>query len=176
MSDEDLTLDTDRPDLLERGADGDPLPQGTRMIEKESLERVIEGLKIAADAASRLERMESEHSYYWLKLRLRIDGSRKIACGLAGFGSAPFKETAPSWGGEVGGWRKARMDFRDGIKQAAGGARQMATCHRGDLAWSKMAGALEGMQSKLNKITNRTVRAAQAQGKFWVPESEATRH
>lgn len=40
-------------------------------------------------------------------------------------------------------WRKARDRFLNGIQQATGGMRQLATCFRGDFMWSFMAQQLE---------------------------------
>ena len=181
MADNEIPADPDKPalDLVQRGADGDPLPIGTRMLERESYERVIEGIRMAADASSRLTRMESEHAEYWTRFRNNLNMFQRAAIHISGLDEKNFKETAESWGGNVsaeGEWRKARERFRDGIKQAAGGARQMATCHRGDLAWSRMAGTLEDMQRKLTSITNHTARAARAHGKLWVPDGYATKH
>lgn len=171
MSDDEPILDTNRPDLVVRGADGDPIPLGSRMIEKESYERIIEGTKMAADAASRLARMESEHIEYWNGWLRRLDAIRKICIQIAGFGDViKFNETRPSWGGDPGGWTSARKMFREGIKQAGGGARQMATCHRGDLVWSRVASTLEDMTAKLNQVTNNTVLQARRRHSLWVPE------
>ena len=171
MADDEPILDKTPNELVVRGADGDPLPIGTRMIEKESYERIIEGTRMAADAASRLARMESEHVEYWHGWRRRLDMIRKICIQVAGLGDViKFKETPASWGGDPGGWTPARKMFREGIKQAAGGARQMATCHRGDLVWSKMASDLESMVAKLNKVTNDTVVKARRNSALWVPE------
>ena len=168
--DDDLILNTEPNDLVVRGDDGDPLPQGTRMIEKESYERVIDGTRMAAEACARLARMESEHFIYWNTFRGNLDNVRKIAMSISGLPSAPFKETAEFTLSDVGEWRAARNRFHEGIKQAAGGARQMATCHRSDLNWSRMAASLEQMVAKLSSITRGTVNKARASGKLWMPD------
>jgi hypothetical protein len=173
MSEDEAILEPREPaeGLVVRGADGDPLPQGTRMIEKESYERIIEGLKMAADAASRLARLEREHVEYWQGWRRRLDAIRKIAIQVAGLGDViKFNETPISYGGDPGAWKPARAMFREGIKQAAGGARQLATCFRGDLVWSRMAASLESILDKLNEVTGATVRRAQAARRLWMPE------
>ena len=175
--DDDPALDTDRPDLVVRGADGDPLPddKSVKMLERESYERVIEGLKMAAEGASRCARMEKEHVEYWQGFVRRLDMARKICIKEAGIGDViKFNETPSSWGGEAGNWTDTRMQFREGIKQASGGARQMATCHRGNLFWSTMASKLEMIVESINRATALTVRRAQAQNSLWVPDSGLT--
>ena len=170
MSDDEPILDSNRPTPNVWDKNGEIIPQGTRMIEKESYERIIEGLKMAADAASRLVRMEPEHTEYWMGFVRRLDAVRKIAIQVAGLGLViQFKPTEPSWGGETGEWAAARSRFREGLKQAAGGARQMATCHRSDFTWSRVANELEQIVDKLNRVTQATVRQARAQNKLWVP-------
>lgn len=170
MSEDNLKLNTEPNDLVIRGEDGDPLPQGTRMIEKESYERVIDGTRIAAEACARLARMESEHFIYWNTFRGNLDNVRRIAMSISGLPSAPFKETGEFMQSDVGAWRTARDRFHEGIKQAAGGARQMATCHRSDLSWSRIASSLEQMRDKLGAITRGTVKKARASGKLWMPD------
>jgi hypothetical protein len=172
MSEDEPILDSSRPTPNVWGKDGEIIPQGSRMIEKESYERIIEGTKMAADAASRLARMEAEHIEYWHGWVRRMDAVRKIAIGLAGLGLAiQFQATRPSWGGEAGDWTSARAMFRDGLKQAAGGCRQMATCHRSDFTWSRMAYDLEDVVAKLNQMTMRTVREARRTQRLWMPDS-----
>jgi hypothetical protein len=169
--DDEPILDADRPDLVERGADGDPIPLGTRMLEKESYERVIEGLKMAADAASRAARMEKEHVEYWMGMVRRLDAMRRIVIADAGLGDViKFRETNPSWGGDPGQWTDTRKMFREGLKQCAGGARQMATCHRGELKWSTWASHFEAIVAKLNQITHQTVIEARRRNALWVPD------
>lgn len=180
MADEDdgPALDLNRPDnLVEVGSDGDPLPDpnSVRMFERESYERVIEGLKMAAEGASRCARMEKEHTEYWAGFRVRLDQIRRIVIQQAGIGDViKFNETPISWGGDPGQWTDTRKQFREGIRQAAGGARQMATCQRLDPFWSTQALHLERMVEALNKASMETVRRARAQGSIWVPDSGLT--
>jgi hypothetical protein len=132
-------------DLVVKGPDGDPLPHpdAVRMIEGESYERVIEGLKMAADACVHLAKMEAEHCENWKKVGERLDTIRRSSAELAGL-DLPMKQLAT---GEVRGepydWNKARLRFLDGLRQATGGMRQIATCFRGDFRWSLKAQELE---------------------------------
>lgn len=151
---------TDQPqqddnNLVVRDASGDPVPLGTRMIEKESYERVIEGLKIAAEGAAHL----AVHEYdsrningvnLYSALAKRLDLARRIAVERAAIDETVMRQRETELvRGQPMRYREAKRRFREGIKQAAGGMRQLATCHRGDFVWSKMAGDLEGMLAKL---------------------------
>lgn len=140
--------EADKPDdnaLVVRGADGDPLPHpgGTRMIEKESYERVIEGLKMAADACMHLRRHEPNHGQTWTDIGLLLDKMRRDASALAGLELTMKQNETPEARGLPYGWRQARARFLEGIRQATGGMRQLATCFRGDLHWSVLAQQLE---------------------------------
>ena len=149
MTEDVKTHEPDDPNhpnnLVVRGGDGDPLPHpsGTRMIEKESYERVIEGLKMAADACVHLAKIEPLKGSVWTEIGQVLDKMRRDAVTLGGVELASRQsETAPVRG-EAYSWRKARDRFLDGIKQATGGMRQLASCFRGDFMWSFMAQQLE---------------------------------
>lgn len=151
---------TDQPqadtsnDLVVRDVHGNPLPLGTRMIEKESYERVIEGLKIAAEGAAhcavheyRVRALRAVNAYSGLARRL--DQVRLMCVDVAGLRLKMRERETEAVHGEPMSYRNSRRRLRDGIKQAAGGMRQLATCHRGDLRWSVMASSLEMMLRKL---------------------------
>jgi hypothetical protein len=144
---------------------------GTRMIELESYERIIEGLKISADAASHLIWTESETSDYWRNWRTMLDKIRKACMSSAGLElTARFNHT-PEVRIRPMPWKEARDRFRDGIKQSAGGMRQLALCHRGDLVYSRMANDLEAMHKKLGIAAAAKSRGAARRGLIWVPDS-----
>lgn len=149
-----------RPEGIEVDANGDPVRQGTLMLERESYERVIEGLKMVSDACAHLMRHEPLQAEHWRKFMVRFDQARRIAVQHAGLGLV-MKETETS---EVRGeplpWKLCRQRFLEGVVQAAGGCRQLATCHRGDLWFSTMAGTLEDMSRKLNAMRRTAARKA----------------
>ena len=149
MSEEGATYEADDPqhpnNLVVRGRDGDPLPHAnaTRMIEVESCERVIEGLKMAADACAHLAKHEPLKASVWTDIATILDKMRRDATTLAGIGLTMRQNETQSARGEPYPWRKARDRFLDGIKQATGGMRQLAVCFRSDYLWSFMAQQLE---------------------------------
>jgi hypothetical protein len=143
-------------DLVQRNESGDPKlsPEATRMIERESYERLIEGLRMSADAAQHMAARESESKGAWRALSHKLDQCRRIAVQEAGLGLVlREQETKAKDGGNVMPFKDARMRFREGLQQAAGGARQLAVCFRMDVKWSRIAMQIEQMEDSLNKST-----------------------
>lgn len=138
-------------DLVVRGADGDPLPdpEATTMIERESYERVIEGVKSAADAAAHLALTEPENSGIWGGMARRLDTVRRIAVRTAGIEDNINQKETERVRKKPMAWKVARERFREGLKQAEGGMRQLGVCHRGDIAWLTMADVVADLQRKL---------------------------
>jgi hypothetical protein len=130
-------------DLVVRGPDGDPLPHpsGVRMTERESCERVIEGLKMSADACVHLAKREPIQGATWKEIGAMLDKMRLEACRLAGL--TMRQNETPGARGNPYTWRRARDRFLEGLKQATGGMRQLATCFRNDVNWSLMAMQLD---------------------------------
>lgn len=131
---------------------GDPVAQGTRMIERDSYERVIEGLKMAADACVHLKEREPERLDQWEGWRSRLDLVRRACIKIAGLeDTIRAQETAAQLRGKAQGWMDMRKRLREGLKQAAGGARQLATCFRMDFQWSRIATELENMERNISQ-------------------------
>lgn len=159
-------------DLVVRGTDGDPLPHpsGTRMIEKESLERIIDGLKIAAEGAAHLavgasieadelgairtdgaDQAAKQQAAKWAALAIRFDKIRRLAVEMAGEEVHRQQETQPVRTKPMP-YRQARDRFREGLRQASGGARQLAVCFRGELQWSRMARDIDDILRKTTSV------------------------
>lgn len=151
MSDDNPIVPDTSNDLVVRGSDGDPVPLGTRMIERESYERVVEGLKIMADSAAHLAALEPQSRLIWNAMRDRLDKCRRIAVQRAGLSEVMQQRQTEEPRHGVLPWMAARKRFMEGGKQAAGGMRQLATCHRMDFVWSKMAGEIEELIRKLQE-------------------------
>jgi hypothetical protein len=117
---------------------GDFAQRGTRMNERQSYERCVEGLKMASDGCRNL-------AVYFNRERwdAQADLFDKIRAGvvrLAGIGApADATESKKKFGGD-GLTRNASYDrvYR-GLTMAAAGMLQIAGGHRGDLRWSKIA-------------------------------------
>jgi hypothetical protein len=137
--------------LVELDRYGDPAadPKAVRMIEKESYERVIEGLRMAADAAMHLARSEPQSVGSWTGLGTKLDLVRRGFVQKAGIEEASHQRaTEQVWSNPLP-WRNARDRFREGLRQASGGCRQLAVCFRMELYYSQMANSLESMLRKL---------------------------
>jgi hypothetical protein len=156
MTDDVKTYEADDPanpnNLVVCGADGDPVSTGTKMIEKESIERVIEGLKMAEDACQHLAKGETVKASIWIDIAAILAKMRRDAVTLAGHDLAMKQEQMGNVRGEAYSWVKARRRFLDGMKQATGGMRQLATCFRGDWNWSFMAQQLERHEDKFCRL------------------------
>lgn len=157
-------------DLIVRGCDGDPLPdpRGTRMIERESYERVVDGLRLAAEGCAHLalhsgrlaetasqagaeeqrQRFFREATQY-AGIARRLDQCRSIAVEYAGDELPMRQRETQAVRGQPLKFMEAKRRLRDGLTQAAGGMRQLASCFRGDLRWSAMARSIENLQLRL---------------------------
>lgn len=148
-------------------ANGDPIGEGVRMREAESYERLIEGLKIMADAAAHLTRTETEHTKEWAFSMVVCDRLRKMAMEHAKVDSTGFKMTTlpdlPM------AWANARSRFREGCNQAEGGARQMATCFRMDTSFSVLSQQIAEHGRKMLNLAQSKIRAGRKAGLLWVP-------
>lgn len=142
------------PNAIRLGADGDPLahPSATRMIEKESYERVIEGLKMSADACMHLAKQEPQDGDKWKSIGQLLDTLRLEAAKLAGLDVVMRQLETQGARGNPYTWRRARRRFLDGLRQATGGMRQLAVCFRGDFRWSMMAQELELREKKFRAL------------------------
>lgn len=130
------------------------------MDERQSMERVIEGLKMVSDACAHLIRHEPLKAEYWRGFVTRMDQARRICVQYAGLGLVMQQNETPELRGEPLPWRQCRQRFLDGVEQAAGGCRQLATCHRGDLWWSTMAMTLDDMARKLHAARRAAAKQA----------------
>jgi hypothetical protein len=162
--------------LIETDANGDPIRQGTLMIERESYERVIEGLRMISDACAHLIRHEPLQAEHWRGFLTRFDKARLICVQHAGLGLTMCEKETQDVRGEPLPWKKCRQRFLEGVEQAAGGCRQLATCHRGDLWWSTVAGTLEDMARKLHAMRRAAVRKAVQQAPALILPPGYSRH
>lgn len=139
--------------LVARDARGDPLPdpKAVAMRERESYERVVEGLAKAADRAKHCARREPARQVMWMGLAQRLDQVRRIAVQLAGIDdTVTLKES-----GEVHGdgmeWIEARKDFAEALRQAAGGCQQLAVVHRSEPLWLRLARQIDDLARSVRR-------------------------
>lgn len=148
-TDPNAELPPENPIILD--ANGDPLRQGSLMNEKQSYERIVDGLQVMAEASAHMAQRDKNRRQKLLEITIRLDVVRVTAVRKAGI-SEPMKQRdtvlTPN---PPMAWKEARKRFRDGSKQAAGGFRQLATCHRGELLWSRMAVEVERLADNVNK-------------------------
>jgi len=168
-------------------ANGDPVRQGSLMVERQSYERVIDGLKIAAGAYMHLAARGATRADVdnCRGLALRLDQCRRICMQHAGIEDPGRASPSAEVRGEALSYKEARGRLLDGLTQAAGGARQLATCFRGDLLWSRVASDLERLERSIRTPRRRSPMLQQqgtmdgfagsrpADSALWVPPGDA---
>lgn len=140
--------DDDEGPGIQLDAHGDPVRQGALMIERQSYERVIDGLRIAAEACMHLAKWETtaEGVDNRKGLARKLDQCRRACIQRAGLDDVVRASPTAEVRGVPLAWRPARDRLLQGLVQAMGGARQLATCHRMDLMWSNVARELERLE------------------------------
>lgn len=117
---------------------GDFAPRGTAMTERQSYERVIEGLKIASDGCRNLAAYFNRDR--WDMQAGVFDELRAAVVKLAGIGrSIDAIPSAKKFGGDALTRNESYDRIYRGLSDAAAGMLQIAGGHRGDLRWSRIA-------------------------------------
>jgi hypothetical protein len=149
---EQIAKDDEANNLIVRDKEGNPLPdpKAVMMRERESYERVVEGLKIAADAAKHCAKKEPSRAQMWLAMASRLDQVRRVAVDMAGISDTYEKQTGDVIGQGME-WLDARKRFSEGLKQAAGGARQIAVVHRSEIQWLQIAHQVEQLSQSVSR-------------------------
>jgi hypothetical protein len=125
--------------------------RGAVMFEYESYERVVEGLKAAADGARNMARFRDPD--LWNAIAQLFDGLRKAIVQLAGLDrGADTKETSAQWGGSGISRTEAMSRLNKGLKSAAAGANQIAQVQRMDLRWLRYANQIDRLRDKAGKL------------------------
>lgn len=125
--------------------------RGALMSEIESWERVIEGLKSAADGARQIARHRAPD--LWNKLAAYLDSLRKAVIRDGGFDRpADAVDSKQVWGGEGMSFTLAHRRLMDGLKAAAAGARQISLGQRMDLRWSLYAEKVDKLRDKAHAL------------------------
>jgi len=145
--------DDDKPAGIAVDANGDPVRQGSLMVERQSYERVTDGLRIAAEACMHLAcaEMTTAGRVNRKGLAWRLDRCRRACIVLAGLDDPAKASPTAEVRGTPMAFARARSRLVYGLQQAAGGARQLATCHRCDIAWSNVARQLETLERNLRR-------------------------
>lgn len=108
--------------------------RGTVMRELESWERVIDGLKMAADGARHMARYVFPDK--WNTLASYLDSIKKAVIRDGGFDRpADATVSVQQFGGDGMPMVMACSRVFNGLKMAAAGADQIANCQRLDMRW-----------------------------------------
>lgn len=150
--DEAPKIDDEQNNLVVRDQNGDPLPDPKAVVmrEKDSYERIRDGLHMAADGAKHCARQELVRFQMWMALAEKLDLLRKAACEMAGLSDRVERQSGEVIG-EGMGWLEGRKRFTEGLKQASGGCRQIGVVHRGDIAWLDMARKIDVLSQSVSR-------------------------
>jgi hypothetical protein len=125
--------------------------RGTVMVEFESYERIIEGMKLASDGARNMARFSNPEK--WNKFADFTDQVRRAMIQLAGFDRP--QDAKPSnqlFGGEGISRTEALSRIRTGLDGAAAGARQIAQAQRMDLRWQIRANHIDKLRGTATEM------------------------
>lgn len=125
--------------------------RGSLMREPESWERLIDGLKMAADGARHMARHASPDS--WNNLARYLDAVRKAVIQDGGIDRpSDATESTQQFGGEGQSFSQAQSRIGQGLRMAAAGAEQIGQCQRMDLRWLRYAGQLRKLRDDAHKL------------------------
>ena len=144
----------DNPDLEAEFTPAENIEQdhrGSVMLEYESYERVVEGLKLAADGMRNMARFSDAD--LWNAIAEFVDSVRKAIVRLAGLGpGADTRETVTQWGGSGISRTEALSRITRGLKDSAAGANQVALVQRKDGRWLRYANQIERMRERAQQL------------------------
>ena len=124
--------------------------RGTVMVEFESYERIVEGLKKASDGARNMARFKNPD--LWNALAQFLDQLRRAVVREAGYNRlADAKDSQQVVGGDMA-WSEANSRILTGLKDAGAGARQIALGQRMDLRWTRYANQFDAMRDKAHEM------------------------
>lgn len=111
--------------------------RGTVMVEFESYERIVEGMKLASDGARQMVRYGDRE--FWNKMADTLDALRRWAVVNSGYGRMEDgKPTALVFGGVGIARTEAISRLNDGMHQASKGAEQIGLTQRKDVEHKAM--------------------------------------
>jgi len=119
---------------------------GSLMSELQSYERIIEGLRMASDAAKHIAVIKEDQR--WTRIAHALCVVQKAIADRARMNRPQDSEINLDLPAETMPVTAAFIRHIDGLAQAIGGLRQMATYHRMQEFWLKWVKQLEDMRSK----------------------------
>lgn len=152
MSEEDISTDPEfnpiEPVEAESGH------RGSIMREMESWERLIDGLKMAAEGARHMARRQTPDK--WNRLAGYLDSVRKAVIRDGGFDRpTDATESIQQFGGEGLTFSQSQGRIGQGLRMAAAGAEQIAQCQRMDMRWLRYAAQLRKLRDDAHKLAIR---------------------
>ena len=121
------------------------------MLEIDSYERIIDGLKIAAEGCRALGQWNEDGN--WDVLVTILDQLRFKLADASGFDRPNDKrETAVLHEITTLSIRDAYLKVSDGLRMSSDGARQMGACHRGEVKWALCGAMIYNLRDKASEL------------------------
>lgn len=145
---------------IERDANGDPIRQGSLMLEKQTYDQLIAGLRSASEAWMHLAKWEDTAAGVDNRRALarQIDLFRRACMQQAGIEDPSRASPTEEVRGAPLPWRVARERLLTGIRRARGACEQLATCFRMELFWASCARELDRMERNIVRPRPRVLR------------------
>lgn len=130
-----------------------PEHPGIRMLEGDSIDRVVDGLKMAGEAMMHLAHWRQDPT--WGVMARGLDALRITLARLARSRSSDeLLSKDPGGMGNMTAIQSYERVF-DGISMASRAARQIASGHRGDLRWTKAANNLDLWRDRMSVLVRK---------------------
>lgn len=130
-----------------------PKTLGIRMLEGDSIDRVVDGLKMAGEGMMHLAHWRQDPT--WGVMARGLDALRVNLSRMAR--SRPSDEAESRDPGGMGNMTAIESYTRifDGITMAAKACRQIASGHRGDLRWTMAANNLDVWRDRMSVLVRK---------------------
>ena len=127
---------------------------GSRMLERDSYDVTIDGLRESAEGAAHLMVRREDPS--WGSVVTILDRIRLSVVKTGGLEMvSKEQQTREPEGAMVMSMLQAYERLFEGLKKAERGCRQLAVCHRMDLRWSMYATQFEKMRDNCSKLVRK---------------------
>lgn len=130
-----------------------PKTLGIRMLEGDSIDRVVDGLKMAGEGMMHLAHWRQDPT--WGVMARGLDALRITLARLArSRASDEILSKDPGGMGNMTAIQSYERIF-DGLTMASRASRQIATGHRGDLRWTKAANNLDTWRDRMSGLVRK---------------------
>lgn len=148
-------MDTEEDFLQPENLPTLPERLGIRMLEGDSIDVFIDGLRMAGEGSMHLHYWRDDRDdELWLEASRHFDKLRIAFARLARSKASDQVETRDPGGSDTPQIQSYQRVF-DGLAMASRAARQIASGHRGDLRWSIAANQLDRWRDRMSGLVRK---------------------